>query len=103
MIECIPWPSLRSGSSSTSSSRRTVSRAADAASALLRLLRHREEIVARDLADELGMVAVDVLLGVREQFLVGLAADDAPALTIDQPRHRSPPSVADAALSAGVL
>lgn len=38
---------------------------------------HPEEIFARDLADHLGVVAVDVCLGVRDQLVVVCAADAA--------------------------
>lgn len=53
----------------------------------LRLFGHGEEILARDLPDELRVVPIHVLLGVCQQLLVGLAADDAPALAVDQLRH----------------
>src|SRR3954452_21798492 len=59
----------------------------------LRLLRHGEQVLARDLPDELGMVAVDVVLRSREQLVVGLTTDDASAFTVDQLCHRSSSSV----------
>src|SRR5437867_11904679 len=54
----------------------------------LGLLGHREQVVARDLPDQIRMVAVDVRFRVRDQLVVGLAAHDLPALTVDQLRHQ---------------
>jgi hypothetical protein len=44
---------------------------------------HCQQVLARDLADEVGMVPVDVFLGVPDEFVVGIAANDLAALTVD--------------------
>lgn len=54
---------------------------------LLGLRRHREPILARPLADLLRMLLPNVLLGVRHELVVGLAADDLTAFALDLLRH----------------
>jgi len=49
----------------------------------LRLLGHREQVVARDLADKLGMVAIDVAHRVVDELLVGVATNDLAAFTVE--------------------
>src|SRR3712207_6738662 len=58
--------------------------------ATLRVGRHGEELVARHLPDELGVVARDVLLGVRNELVVVGALDRVPALAVDLLGHRRP-------------
>src|SRR5688572_11982878 len=53
----------------------------------LGLLDPVEELLARDRADQVGVVLPDVALGELDDLLVGLAPDRLPALAVDLPRH----------------
>src|SRR5579859_5784693 len=54
-----------------------------AASVRLMLVSHREDLLPRVLADHLRMLLLDVLLGLLDQVVVGLAFDDLAAGTVD--------------------
>ena len=58
----------------------------------LLLFRHPQDVVARELPDELGVRLPHVLLDLRHEVLVRLRLDDLAALAVDDLAHRSPPS-----------
>lgn len=51
------------------------------------LLRHAEDVVPGELADELGMVALDVRLDLGDEVVVALGAHRLPTLAVDHFRH----------------
>jgi hypothetical protein len=50
-------------------------------------LRHRENVLTGELADELGVVAVDVVGDVSDEFVIVIAADDLAAFAVDELGH----------------
>src|SRR5581483_264647 len=55
----------------------------------LSLLGHREDVVSRELPDEIGVVPAHVRLDLRDEVVVALGPDHLSALAIDQLAHAS--------------
>lgn len=53
-----------------------------------RLLGHGDDVVARELAHEFGVIALDVGIHERDQCAVVIGADGLSALAVDDLRHR---------------